>query len=111
MGAAAVAVLVVAGISGLRPEGRNVTVEDRYVFDVGDIKTVRCDCNACGAAMSVALTAWKGPLPQCPSCYVEWENNPQHNEMMKGFALALRSLAGKGQPGYRLRFEIDRPKI
>ena len=90
-----------------------VTVEDRHIIDLSDIKAVRFECSACAAAVTLLLDSWRDPNPrQCPGCGVPWGTSPQAFETSNRLRLGIQGMKAlmTSEGAYRLRLELDRPK-
>ena len=89
-----------------------MTIEDRYVADVSDLKTIRLECVACSAAVALPVT---GIVPvQCPGCHQPWmtANAPDHTAIQR-IIRGLRDVAAATTHGtlkYRVRFELERSR-
>jgi hypothetical protein len=89
-----------------------MTIEDRYLADVSDLRTIRLECVACGAAVALPVT---GIVPvQCPGCHQPWMivNAPEHTAIQR-IIRGLRDVAAATTDGavkYRVRFELERPR-
>lgn len=91
-----------------------MTIEDRYILDVADLRTIRLECKGCGAAISYDASRAVDPTTRCAACGVQWliQGSDEH-QMLTRLLLGLRSVAAtdtKDTTGYRLRFELSRPR-
>jgi len=89
-----------------------MTVEERYVVDLNDIRAIRIECTNCGTAVTFKAADWAQYPSQCPGCAVSWHHGDPSLEfqMLAGFAFNLRRLAADSTRTFRLRLELDRPK-
>lgn len=90
-----------------------MTVEDRYVLDLADIRAVRFECGTCGTAISFKAADWTKIPSQCLNCGVSWHSGENTDEFktINRFSLGLRgTVALLKEAGFRLRLELDRPK-
>ena len=88
-----------------------MTIEDRYVIDLADIRALRIDCGACGG--SVSRKAGSGEaLIRCPLCSTEWMlfESEQHKAMNRLHLALGAMLVQSKEAGYRVCLEVDRPK-
>jgi len=92
-----------------------VTVEDRLVVDLSDIRTVRIECTACGASINVNPEKWPDVPFNCPGCNLSWHigtHTPDYravNSFRVAF-MGLVALTKANQLPYRIRLETDTPK-
>jgi len=92
-----------------------VTIEDRYLLEVKELKSVRLECASCGTAISFRLKDWQTIPHECPGCRIAWHNGEQDDRFktMSRFSVSLsemRALSELDTP-FRLRFEMDKPKV
>ncbi len=93
-----------------------MTIHDRYLVDVRDLRLMRFECKAkgCGVAVSYETAKLTKVPTQCPGCGVQWHvGQSEPYEMLSRLALGLRNaiaIADEDTTGYRLRFEVERPK-
>lgn len=96
-----------------------MTVEDRYILDVGDLKSLRIDCKHCNTSLSFQIADRKSKLPEtCPGCHETWHygGSAQEAQIVNGIAELLRTAAQMAdakpparESSFRVRFEMDRP--
>jgi hypothetical protein len=71
-----------------------MTVDDRYVLDMGDLTTVRLECVACDAAVSILVPKFRDPPDHCPSCGVPWFKGRSVEDMaVRQFVGNIREMA------------------
>jgi ribosomal protein S27AE len=89
-----------------------MTIDDRYVVDLDELKILRFECKACGTAVVVQIKDWMGNLATCPACGVVWFNlGGPHGHTITQLANGLRgTMALLKESNFRVRLEIDRPK-
>jgi hypothetical protein len=95
-----------------------VTVEDRYVIDLSELRAVRFDCKHCGTSISFKVSEWHRVPEDCPSCRTSWHHGEGTDEYRTLFMLAKGLRDGiammEAQPSrpipFTMRFEMDRPK-
>jgi hypothetical protein len=88
-----------------------MTIDDRTVLDLEDLKAVRFECKACGATTSFALNSWPRVPTSCPGCEVDWLGmSPNQldgiNKLRLGLAATLAVL--KQDQQFAVRLEIAR---
>jgi hypothetical protein len=88
-----------------------MTIEDRYVIGLDDLKAVRVEC-ACGAAVTIPTAQWMGRLTECPACNVIWmtERSPEHQALFNLAAGLRGAMAVMKDAPFKIRLEIDRLK-
>ena len=94
-------------------EEGTVTAEDRFVIDLSDLRDVRFECSACGAAVSFKTDKWAELPHACPGCNVQWHsgpNSPEFQTMNRLRVGLVGTLALADKLGFRLRFGLDRPR-
>ena len=91
-----------------------MTIEDRYLIELKDLKAVRIDCAACGAAVSFRLKDWQTIPTECPGCRVSWHHGEQDDRFktLSRFSVSVRAMRAMTEQDtpFRLRFEMDKPK-
>lgn len=95
------------------PVETQVTIEDRFVLGLDDLKMLRFECNACRAAITVPIKSWPEAPMNCPSCRVQWHQGPNSKEFqtINNLRVAMQSLVATAKEGtFGIRFEMDRPK-
>ena len=82
--------------------------ETRIIFDLGDIKAVRIECNSCHGEL--VLTLDKPEIPVCcplPHCGKRWAPQGSTSSKSAGVLTALRALLHYPDESMTFRFEID----
>jgi hypothetical protein len=97
-----------------------VTIEDRYVMELNELHTVRFDCTKeqCGTSISFKMAYWNNFPEACPICKTTWYHQRSAVEYLKVAALlsglqettAMMNEERSRPIGFRVRFELDRPK-
>ena len=88
-----------------------MTIDDRTVLDLEDLRAIRFECKTCGACTSFAVSSWPRVPPSCPGCNVDWLPTPHGiYEAINRFRLGLAgTLAGmKQDQQFGVRLEIAR---
>jgi hypothetical protein len=88
--------------------------EVRNYLDVGDILSIRFECDTCGTAVAIAPSECKGVPYQCPNCTQTWALSPTGSQQdpVYQFVTALGRMlkdADSSRPPrmpYRIRLEI-----
>ena len=91
-----------------------MTIEDRYLIELKDLKAIRIDCASCGAAVSFRLKDWQTIPTECPGCRVSWHHGEQNDRFktLSRFSVSVRAMGVMAEQDtpFRLRFEVDKPK-
>jgi hypothetical protein len=99
---------------------KTVTSEDRYIMELSELHTVRFDCTneKCGTTISFRMADWTKFPEACPICKTTWYNSQSSDEYQTigGLlynlqqAMALMDAKRTRPVGFRVRFELNRPK-
>jgi hypothetical protein len=97
-----------------------VTAEDRYVMELSELHTVRFECtnDHCSTTISFKMANWKNFPEACPICKTTWYHEKASDEyqtiggLLHNLQQAITLMdAKRTRPiGFRIRFELDRPK-
>lgn len=88
---------------------RPMTQEVRYIFELEDIKTIRCVCPnpECSAEISCPPdVAYRFP-DACPHCRTEWAK-PDEHDLLSAISRLLTKKASRNQ--VKLKFETCTPQ-
>lgn len=92
-----------------------MTIDDRYLIDLTDINAVSLECSQCGASLNVKVEKWLETHTVCSGCgFQVMVNGSDQQRALQRLALGLREAIAQrpsgDKTGYRVRFEISRPK-
>ncbi len=95
-----------------------MTIEDRYVIDLADLRTVRFECQACHISMTYRVADWRTMPEDCPSCRTSWHRGQNTHEfqsvngLVKGLQELTQLMGGTSSNPmqFAVRLEMDRPK-
>jgi uncharacterized paraquat-inducible protein A len=91
-----------------------MTIHDRYLVDVRDLRVMRFECKKCGTSVGYPSANLATVPTECSGCGMTWTAVDRESyQMLTSLATGLRhaiAVADDEETGYRLRFEIERPK-
>jgi hypothetical protein len=90
-----------------------MTIEDRVVLDLADIRAIRLECSRCGTTVSFKAEGWDKIPAQCAGCGESWHNGESTPvfQAVNRLAVGLRGVIGSTPTmTFRVRLELDRPK-